>query len=836
MNKVDTQASDNNFIEEERREQLETTFKQSHNGEKSSTIEQAEGSNVSLVIERSKEIVEQPTNTYPKASTDGIGISLFIRLQKLLTGIRQAQSRPQQTVNTVASIASSEIVSSTSSLEKKSNSAGVSHHSDAITIYLDQAQIYCNQQQWKKSIGVCQEILKTHPENVSALKMWGDILQKMGHGADSMGYYAKALQIQPNSPEVHANLATLYAKRKKWNRAAEHYQKAIEVNPSFAGAYRNLAKVYKQLGKHQEMNQCLVRAMLLKPELGTVEELCKVGHTLTEGSVDEAVKCYKAAIKLEPNCLEAYQALGNIYDNQGEWQKAVNCYRRVLDLKEARAIEHGNKGLPSQTVRKHSLPKLNDLRKLTSSENIESKSISNKTIIDSQQENRDVEKSLLQRTKLQVSSEKVKKTQIEAATVKKYSTSGIKKNNTAASAKNTIKGEKERIKILLEREKERPEEVSIQLELGHHYLEQQEWERARIHFEKALKLNHVSAALYRNLAKVLNNLGKREEAAEYWYRSFQLDPEWASAMHHTILGEELLNQKKTDKAEVCFIKAIETDSKFKEAYEKLGYLYEKQGTINKQINTYEKFNGEVPEDSQAKIKLAKLLVGQKRYPEAEKILLKAIELAPDDWEAYHILGNTLTEQKKWSEAEKYLYRAIELNKMYSWSYSSIGEVLIRLDRQEDAIKYLCKAIELKPDFCWSHYNLGDAYSDLEMWGKALACYQRANEIEPDLPQIEEKLGYAILWTEENPEKALELYKKEITKKPENESNYYKALEIEPYNLGLYIELGNLFEVRQEYEKAIAYYQLALEIEPSRTDIIAKLQKIESNKIEKLNPV
>ena len=77
----------------------------------------------------------------------------------------------------------------------------------------------------------------------------GNVLQYMGNPVDSISCYIEALVINPQYPEVYANLGTVYSTLEEWEQAFEYYQKAIDLNPEFVGAYRHLVNAWRQLNQ-----------------------------------------------------------------------------------------------------------------------------------------------------------------------------------------------------------------------------------------------------------------------------------------------------------------------------------------------------------------------------------------------------------------------------------------------------------------------------------------------------------------------------------------------------------------------------------------------------------
>ena len=85
---------------------------------------------------------------------------------------------------------------------------------------------------------------------------------------------------------------------------------------------------------------CLAMAFRLQPELGTAQDHYRIGQLLeslldsTEGESnrESAIYFYQQAVKQDPNFVPGYERLADLLEDKGDWQEAVACYRKVLDL------------------------------------------------------------------------------------------------------------------------------------------------------------------------------------------------------------------------------------------------------------------------------------------------------------------------------------------------------------------------------------------------------------------------------------------------------------------------------------------------------------------------
>ena len=98
------------------------------------------------------------------------------------------------------------------------------------------------------------------------------------------------------------------------------------------------------------------------------------------------------------------------------------------------------------------------------------------------------------------------------------------------------------------------------------------------------------------------------------------------ASYRNTLGYYYLKEGKYQKAEVCFLKALELDSSYAIAHNNLGVVYlhqERPGKAEKEFRLAIKWN---PSYSKAQYNLAVALFRQGRYTEAAKAYLKAREM------------------------------------------------------------------------------------------------------------------------------------------------------------------------------------------------------------------
>ncbi|MBE9039719.1 tetratricopeptide repeat protein [Oscillatoriales cyanobacterium LEGE 11467] len=250
-----------------------------------------------------------------------------------------------------------------------------------------------------------------------------------------------------------------------------------------------------------------------------------------------------------------------------------------------------------------------------------------------------------------------------------------------------------------------------------------------------------------------------------------------------------------------------------QSHYQLGQVLAKQEQWEKAIASYRQAL-QLEARSEVYLSLAEALVRQGKEVEAIECYQKSIEQQPNLARAHHNLGDLLQKQGQIETAISAYRQAIELESEFSWSHNNLGDALRDLERWEEASGTYKKAIELNPNFAWSHYNLAEVSMKQEKWDEAILAYRAAAELQTDFPNIHLKIAKAS--QKKNTEDFQELihfYAEQISKNPSQVELYNNALDLEPYNIRLYLGLAKALEEKKDVNQAIVFYNLALKQDP-----------------------
>ncbi|MBE9048182.1 tetratricopeptide repeat protein [Pleurocapsales cyanobacterium LEGE 10410] len=414
-------------------------------------------------------------------------------------------------------------------------------------IYLGQAWLYFQEQDWHRAIIACKNALESDPNTADAYKILGNILKIKGKNAEALGVYAKALSINPNSASIYANLGSFYAEQKDWQQALDYYQQAVIFDPKLAGAYRSLAQVWEELGDFDQALECFCQAVNLEPEILSSEEYFNFGQELyQQGKVKEASIFYTHGVQQNPQAKSELAELVKMFEELEEWQQAVVYYHKLIALSDGNSDRPpSNKPIRNLLSRAKSRPAIAK----RSSKAIASSKVAPRLLPEAQS------------NRLTITE--------PSSDLSRVANKALAANQNHASVEQS---------------------VSSWNNLGSLYAQKQQWAKAISCYQEAIQIAPTSGQIYRNLAKVYHRTGEPQKAALHWYQAFTLEPKGVKPEEYFSLAKSLLEQHQIDQAIACLRRTIKLKPNFNQAYLILGKLLESQGKKSEAQKCYSQIN------------------------------------------------------------------------------------------------------------------------------------------------------------------------------------------------------------------------------------------------------
>ena len=116
--------------------------------------------------------------------------------------------------------------------------------------------------------------------------------------------------------------------------ALPYHQRAIQLDPGFAMGYEQVGNDYYGVGELGRANEYFTKAFQLREHASEREKLAITAdyYSSVTGELEKAAQTYEEEIASYPRDYRAHLNLGNVYGEQGQYEKSREANRQSLDL------------------------------------------------------------------------------------------------------------------------------------------------------------------------------------------------------------------------------------------------------------------------------------------------------------------------------------------------------------------------------------------------------------------------------------------------------------------------------------------------------------------------
>ncbi len=358
------------------------------------------------------------------------------------------------------------------------------------------------------------------------------------------------------------------------------------------------------------------------------------------GEFDKAMQCYRRAIQLRPNHPRPYFNLGLTYERIGQTDKAADCYRT--------AVAKG----PSYAAAHYSLAGIHD-------------------------KTDELDKALEHYRKAILSRPNYAPAHRGLAGV----------YTKLDELDKAVEQYRKAIRI-------RPDYVAAHYSLGVVQARRGEIAQAVGHYRQAIRINANHGKSHYGLAAIYNKKGEPHKALTHYRIAAQLMPDNANV--HYELGSVYAQTGKLDKAAEQYKRAIKIDPDLSAAHSELGFIYTRRGAFDK----------------------------------AEEHCRRAIEIEPDSAGGHYNLGMVYARKGQHEEAAEQYRKAIEIMPNFAAAHHDLGVILAESNRLDEAVKHFRKVIQMQPKNLLARNRLGIALGQRGNIKEAIDCHRMTLQINP----------------------------------------------------------------------------------------------------------
>lgn len=160
------------------------------------------------------------------------------------------------------------------------------------------------------------------PASVDALHLLSLARKQAGDTDAAEKLMQKALQCDPRRPDIHGNLANLYASMGRLPEAEAEYRQALRVEPRFRPARLGLARALLELGLAD--GACDEAMMLVNADANDAEAWNVMGSARRlQGRPADAEQAFRRALSIAPTYVAARHNLGALLASQSRAEEAL---------------------------------------------------------------------------------------------------------------------------------------------------------------------------------------------------------------------------------------------------------------------------------------------------------------------------------------------------------------------------------------------------------------------------------------------------------------------------------------------------------------------------------
>ena len=349
---------------------------------------------------------------------------------------------------------------------------------------------------------------------------------------------------------------------------------------------------------------------------------------------------------------------------------------------------------------------------------------------------------------------------------------------------------------------------------------------AGLYYDKALAIKSDDAHLHLKYGKILYQLGNIDNAIKelniasqndsckedsfdilenIWQKKISENPKDAAAQMN--LGAIYQEKGFLDKAMSQYKLAQSLDPKNQMVKLNMATLYEKQGNYSEAIKIYDGFLALYPNDTLINTYKAGALYKTKNYVGAIAIYKKLLLQNPNNNELKNSLITSIKELPEES-AKVYIQELVSLypndeNMLYEIAYYYHSK-----NKFQEALSFYNKVLALNNTKTDAYLNIAAIYKSQNNYQKALNVLNSSkeyiknnNQINVMIKDLEAELSFNII------QKATNLYDE---KKYNEAINVYNS--IQSPSEDVFLGLGACYQALEDYDKAISYYNKALQLD------------------------
>ncbi len=202
-------------------------------------------------------------------------------------------------------------------------------------------RVQTSQKDWASAEKIVEKIKASHPDKALGYYFAGLLRQVQNQVEASVDEFKKALELAPNTSEPLTELVKSYLSLKKPELALEQLNKSISENEKNFVAHNLKGEVQLFSSQFKAALESFNNAINIKEDWA-LPYRNKANLYLLDKQEELAELTYKEGIEKTGSAILLVTELGQLYQNQGKLDQAIELYENVLIQDESNAIATNN--------------------------------------------------------------------------------------------------------------------------------------------------------------------------------------------------------------------------------------------------------------------------------------------------------------------------------------------------------------------------------------------------------------------------------------------------------------------------------------------------------------
>jgi tetratricopeptide (TPR) repeat protein len=164
------------------------------------------------------------------------------------------------------------------------------------------AAVYLQEREAAVAINILTKLVARDPKDVGSRRLLAQALASSGQPKQAVGELEKALQLQPDDPELKFVLASGYLRIKNAEEAERLFVELAKARP-MAETYVLIGRTWRDAGEYARARAALQKAIAMNPRVGRARYYLGTVALREEGVVrlDEAIADFEQELKIQPS-------------------------------------------------------------------------------------------------------------------------------------------------------------------------------------------------------------------------------------------------------------------------------------------------------------------------------------------------------------------------------------------------------------------------------------------------------------------------------------------------------------------------------------------------------